>query len=213
MVVVGAPLLITGEMGALMNFNHFFMCGVPGGLDYAMLFAVKHGWMKPLAEKKVNAAVNVWIREPALVCTATLGFIQLHEQASQYPTWVTSVRIFLMFLACWNGLFFMERVVGNYHVCAYKESLREKKSTGQKSDSIYESEEHFSTSLPGVGMRISVSMQELTALQAEGSAEKARGNANGNANGSANGSVRRERAYDEVYPVSAALETEGKKAQ
>ena len=54
--------------------------GVPGGIDYAMLFAVKHGWMKPLDEKKVNAAVNVWVREPALVCTATLGYIQLHEQ-------------------------------------------------------------------------------------------------------------------------------------
>ena len=41
MVVVGAPLLITGEMGPLMNFNNFFMCGLPGGLDYAMLYAVR----------------------------------------------------------------------------------------------------------------------------------------------------------------------------
>ena len=45
MVVVGAPLLITGEMGPLMNFNNFFMCGLPGGADYAMLYAVKHAWM------------------------------------------------------------------------------------------------------------------------------------------------------------------------
>ena len=30
MVVVGAPLLITGEMGPLMNFNNFFMCSLPG---------------------------------------------------------------------------------------------------------------------------------------------------------------------------------------
>ena len=29
MVVIGAPLLITGEVGHLMNFNHFFMCGLP----------------------------------------------------------------------------------------------------------------------------------------------------------------------------------------
>ena len=40
------------QVGPLMNFNNFFMCGVPGGLDYAMLFAVKHGWMSPLQEKK-----------------------------------------------------------------------------------------------------------------------------------------------------------------
>ena len=54
MVVIGAPLLITGEMGHLMNFNHFFMCGLPGGADYAMLFAVKHGWMQPLTEKSAD---------------------------------------------------------------------------------------------------------------------------------------------------------------
>ena len=26
MVVIGAPMLITGEVGPLMNFNNFFMC-------------------------------------------------------------------------------------------------------------------------------------------------------------------------------------------
>ena len=66
-------------------------CGVPGGLDYAMLFAVKHGWMKPLQEKAYNSAVNVWIREPALICTATLGFIQIHLQPSMFG-WL-SVRV------------------------------------------------------------------------------------------------------------------------
>lgn len=120
MVVIGAPLLITGEQGPLMNFNHFFMCGVPGGLDYAMLFAVKHGWMRPLDEKRYNAAINVWMREPALICTATLSFVQLHLQPQMWG-WLTLIRAFLMALCCWNGLFFMERVVGNYHVCAYKD--------------------------------------------------------------------------------------------
>lgn len=51
-VPAGAPLLITGELGPLMNFNNFWMCGVPGGTDYAMLFAVKHGWMLPITEKR-----------------------------------------------------------------------------------------------------------------------------------------------------------------
>ena len=76
MVVVGAPLLITGEMGPLMNFNNFFMCGLPGGLDYAMLFAVKHGWMSPLREKQYNSSINVWCRTPFLVITASFAYIQ-----------------------------------------------------------------------------------------------------------------------------------------
>jgi len=180
MVVIGAPLLITGELGPLMNFNHFFMCGVPGGADYAMLFAVKHGWMAPLTEKRYNSAINVWVREPALVAVGTLGYVQMHLQPSVFSVPIYSVRVFLILLALWNGLFFMERVVGNYHVCAYKEKQARRNSVDKGGGSngngtldgesrpsqgdVYESEEHFSTSLPGVGMRVSVSTAELMQL-------------------------------------------------
>lgn len=194
MVVIGAPLLVAGEMGHLMNFNHFFMCGVPGGLDYAMLFAVKHGWMDPLDEKKFNSAINVWVREPALVVTAAYGYLQIHLQGQSFSGWVTAIRVFLCLLATWNGLFFMERVVGNYHVCNYKAKLAASGNRGGNgpgkmarrwtseevvgggeqqqpakggSDAAggeafsYESEEHFTGSLPMVGMRVSVSAQDL----------------------------------------------------
>ena len=80
MVVVGAPLLITGEMGPLMNFNNFFMCGLPGGLDYAMLYAVKHAWMSPLHEKRLNRVINVWFRAPPLVGVSVMVYIQLWLQ-------------------------------------------------------------------------------------------------------------------------------------
>ena len=42
-----------------------------------MLFAVKHGWMSPLTEKKYNAMINVWLREPALVVCCSFAFIQV----------------------------------------------------------------------------------------------------------------------------------------
>jgi len=199
MVVIGAPLLITGETGHVMNFNHFFMCGLPGGADYAMLFAVKHGWMEPISEKRYNALINVWIREPALVVTATLGFIQFHLQKSESDIgWgIGAIRVFLMLLAMWNGLFFMERVVGNYQVCNYIAKQEAKKqrsppaadanatpasaadSAGAKGaaggslrhrdTAIYESSEHFT---PGMmGMRVSVSTSDLQDIQkADGAA-------------------------------------------
>jgi len=80
MVVVGAPMLVTAEVGPLMNFNNFFMCGLPGGADYAMLFAVKHGWMTPIKEKKYNCMINVWFRAPFLVAVATLAYLQFFLQ-------------------------------------------------------------------------------------------------------------------------------------
>ena len=72
-----------------------------------------------------------------------------------------------------------EQVVGNYHVCAYKARQESKalkarqaaaaasspdKRTGDASFS-YDSEEHFTSSLPIVGMRVSVSSKELAAIE------------------------------------------------
>ena len=66
-----------------LNEHAMLARGVPGGVDYLMLFCVKHGWMSPLTEKRYNAAINVWVREPALMCTATFGYMQLHLQPEQ----------------------------------------------------------------------------------------------------------------------------------
>ena len=57
-----------------------------------MLLAVKHGWMKPLEEKRYNLVINVWIRAPALVATSVLALLQLHLQ-NAVPIWVSTVRV------------------------------------------------------------------------------------------------------------------------
>lgn len=173
MVVLGAPLLITGQVGPLMNYNNFWMCGVPGGIDYAMLYAVKHGWMSPLEEKNINKSINVWFRAPALICSSCLAYLQMFVQEG-VPTWVKGVRVFLIILAAWNGLFFMERVVGNYHVCAYK-ARKEKKDEAASDDkppeppSDYETEAHFTPggAIPGYvskGLREVISTDDLQVL-------------------------------------------------
>ena len=185
MVVIGAPLLITGEVGPLANVNNFFMCGVPGGIDYAMLLAVKHGWIKPLTEKNINAGINVWLRAPSLVMVASLAYIQFFLQPT-VPKWLLAVRLFLLGLGVWNGLYFMERVVGNAHVNNYKAKLERQAAkegkaegrgrngnfkggngngNGDHVESVYESAEHLAGSLPGLGMRVSVSTQELAELK------------------------------------------------
>jgi len=167
MVVVGAPLLVTAEVGPVMNFNNFFMCGVPGGADYAMLFAVKHGWMAPLAEKRYNSLINVWCRAPFLVCTATFCYLQFFLQPD-VPLWIKSVRAFLIVLACWNGLFFMERVVGNSHVQMYKTKAA-KREAQDRSSNVYEHDEHVTPTFPGMGMRVALSKQDLASLDKVGS--------------------------------------------
>ena len=172
MVVIGAPLLITGEVGPLANVNNFFMCGIPGGADYAMLLAVKHGWIEPLTEKNVNASINVWIRAPALIVMASFCYIQCFLQAGTVPRWVILVRLFLIALGAWNGLYFMERVGGNAHVNNYKAKLAKKASDvtmgggahKEQEESVYESSEHLAGNVPGFGVRV---RHELTDFKKE----------------------------------------------
>ena len=56
--------------GPVQNLVAFFICGVPGGLDYAMLALVKMRRMNRFAEKKWNSRVNVWMRSPGLLLAA-----------------------------------------------------------------------------------------------------------------------------------------------
>ena len=58
MVVLGCPAILLGQVGPIMNFNYFFICGVPGGIDYAMLALVKERIMLPLTEKKYNNTIQ-----------------------------------------------------------------------------------------------------------------------------------------------------------
>lgn len=85
----------------MINFNNAIMCGVPGGLDYVMLFRVKEGWMEPIQEKRYNSVLNIWMRAPLLVSTGTLVFVQGFVQTQHVPAYVRATRYFLMFLACW----------------------------------------------------------------------------------------------------------------
>jgi hypothetical protein len=56
--------------GPLVNLVVFFICGLPGGLDYVMLALVKHEKISALQEKAWNTRINVWLRSPGLLLSA-----------------------------------------------------------------------------------------------------------------------------------------------
>jgi len=119
MVCLGCPAMMAGGMvGPLMNFNFFFICGVPGGIDYFLLVLVKQRMIKPLTEKRINRLLNLWCRSPFLVATSTLFFIKTHmdSETQTLSYTVLGFRTFCILLNTWNGMYFMDRVVGNYYV-------------------------------------------------------------------------------------------------
>ena len=104
---------LTMQWGPICNLLMFFITGLPGGLDYALLVLVKQGKMARLEEKKLNSKIMVWLRMPGLLFFSSiqyvclrLGFYRVH------PAWI----VLCMLLAACNGIFYMAQVHENYHI-------------------------------------------------------------------------------------------------
>lgn len=63
---------------------YFFGTGLPGGIDYYLLCLVKKNIIHPLTEKKINAAINAYLRMPGLFITSFLIYqTRLSEQTGE----------------------------------------------------------------------------------------------------------------------------------
>ena len=55
------------QWGSVINAINFFVCGLPGGIDYLCLCGVKDKLLSRERHKKIQAALNVWCRCPGIV--------------------------------------------------------------------------------------------------------------------------------------------------
>lgn len=112
------PLGLLIKIGPVMNAVSFFICGLPGGMDYVMLVLVKHGYMDSLTEKRYNARINVWIRSPGLLFCAFCAWT-----ASLSPDRPPSIPLVIgAILVAFNGQYYMQMVVGNTFIKTHKGS-------------------------------------------------------------------------------------------
>ena len=108
------------EMGPLRNFIIFFMCGLPGAIDYAMLSLVKLNYLSPLTEKKINCYLNNWIRSPGIILFGSFLYISnLVHQRLWWP-----ILMFYITLGIVNGIYFSQRVTFNYGYVSHRQRLQ-----------------------------------------------------------------------------------------
>ena len=118
MIAVALPIGTFLESHTLTGMSLFFTTGLPGGVDYALLFGVRNGWIGRMTEKKINRALNVWIRSPGCATQAafTLAYLcstpEFEVQGFGSPKAVLCLIPAL--LVYWNGQYFMGQVVADY---------------------------------------------------------------------------------------------------
>lgn len=112
--VVICTVGIVFVVGPIQNFIAFFICGLPGALDYAMLFGVKQGYVEKTDEKMWNARINVWVRSPGLMsCCCFLYVASLYGIEESLCTRNKSIISVIGALVFLNGQYYMQVVVGN----------------------------------------------------------------------------------------------------
>eukprot|EP00736_Rhodelphis_marinus_P008592 Rmarinus@m.2498 len=112
---VGGGLFL--ETGPVRNVLSFFISGLPGGIDYAMLALVKRGKMTKMTEKRWMSWLNVWVREPGLLLVSFTGYCGwIYGYADDgLPAWTIFL---LIFFIVFNAIYYSEMAIGNYYTRA-----------------------------------------------------------------------------------------------
>lgn len=113
MIGIALPLGLLLPSSTFLGFSLFFTTGLPGGIDYALLFGVRNGWVDRMTEKRVNRWLNVWIRSPGAVAQATL--VTAATLSAPETHWLMRAGCLIpAALNYWNGQYFMEQVVADH---------------------------------------------------------------------------------------------------
>jgi len=99
--------------GNVMSLSNLTMCGIPGGIDYLLLFLVKQNYLGKLTEKKINRFLNLLIRWPIMFLSAYIFLINSYHNNVQ-TDYIVIMNI-LLGLHCINAVYYCDKVIGNYY--------------------------------------------------------------------------------------------------
>ena len=118
-ILVPLGVVFKNDGGASLNMGSFFLCGLPGGLNYAALVLNKEGAITNLDQKRFDAAINTWMRSPGLTIFAFMQWQIWLEGVRPSRGWpqalISLATAGVAGLHFYNGCYYAEQSVGNFH--------------------------------------------------------------------------------------------------
>lgn len=112
MLGIALPIGTLTNSRSLLGYGLFFTTGLPGAIDYFLLFLTRNNWLNRTIEKNINAWLNTWIRSPGCISHSTLILMLVSVKTIRYSLdWYMGILVSV--LTCWNGQYFMRQVLEN----------------------------------------------------------------------------------------------------
>ena len=145
------PLLLSSmfvRCGPLRNCVSFFISGLPGAMDYALLACYKHSGQRllggalptplitKLTEKRVNRVINAWLRAPGLLCVVFSNY--LGTFTGRAPSQPPLINLMMGAFVIWNAIHFMDQAIANHAthaaLAAYAATAEMQRGTSEKKE-------------------------------------------------------------------------------
>ena len=114
MAIISAPLILMFNRTCSSTIGLWFTSGLPGAIDYFLLWLVKMGLYDKNLEKKIYIYINIWLRSPGCIYATILqlGFL---THIDTYSFNEILAKVWLIFILFWNGQFFMHTTLKDYY--------------------------------------------------------------------------------------------------
>ena len=112
-VSVELPRWIGGwAWGPCIQMQHFFVCGLPGAIDYGCLCLCRAGHMSVKKQKRIQTVLNLWLRCPGILFT--ISVLVLETVRKSVPFAAIAVVLADASLIGFNCLYYTDRVIRSH---------------------------------------------------------------------------------------------------
>jgi hypothetical protein len=115
MIGVVLPLTEIVPQNNIISHALFFTTGLPGLIDYSLLFLNRNNIINRYFEKRVNVFLNLWIRAPVCIMNTNMSIMALINYNNQLNNYQFYGGIIIASLVYWNGIYFMAQVLSDYN--------------------------------------------------------------------------------------------------
>ncbi len=97
------------------SFALFFLSGLPGGIDYFLLYLVKNNIILSITEKKIYVYLSAYIRSPGCIYTFIIGMYGVNYYYITQNYYHLSLILLTILLIFWNGQYYLTKSIISYY--------------------------------------------------------------------------------------------------